>query len=66
MKVKEFKEKYGHMLNSIEVYIPTSTFNSKTIKELDKYYKHSTNSDDAEVDFVDTEMISNTARIFTK
>lgn len=63
MKVKE---QYGKLLNGIEVYIPASSSNFKAIKEHGKYYKHSTNSDDVEVDFVVTEMLSNTARIFTK
>lgn len=66
MKVKDFKEQYGDMLNNIEVYTPTDKINCTSVKELGRYYKYSTNSDDAEVDFVDTEILSNTARIFTK
>ena len=66
MKVKEFKEQYGNILNNIEVYTPTDEINCTSVKKLGRYYKYSTNSDDAEVDFVDTEILSNTARIFTK
>lgn len=66
MKVKEFKEQYGNMPNNIEVYTPTDEINCTSVKELGRYYKYSTNSDEAEVDFVDTEILSNTARIFTK
>lgn len=65
MKVKEAKEQYSHF-NAIEVYTPTDKINCTSTKVKGKYYKYSTNSDDAEVDFVDTEILSNTARIFTK
>lgn len=65
MKVKEAKEQYSHF-NAIEVYTPTDKINCTSVKELGRYYKYSTNSDEAEVDFVDTEIHSNTARIFTK
>ena len=65
MKVKEAKEQYSHF-NAIEVYTPTDKINCTSIKENHRYYKYSTNSDEAEVDFVDTEILSNTARIFTK
>lgn len=65
MKVKEAKEQYSHF-NAIEVYTPTNKINCTSTKVKEKYYKYSTNSDEAEVDFVDTEILSNTARIFTK
>lgn len=65
MKVKEAKEQYSHF-NAIEVYTPTDKINCTSTKVKGKYYKYSTNSDEAEVDFVDTEIHSNTARIFTK
>jgi hypothetical protein len=65
MKVKEAKEQYSHF-NAIEVYTPTDKINCTSTKVKGKYYKYSTNSDEAEVDFVDTEILSNTARIFTK
>lgn len=66
MKVKEAKEQYSNMLNNIEVYSPTDEINCTSVKEFGRYYKYSTNSDEAEVDFVDTEILSNTVRIFTK
>ena len=65
MKVKEAKEQYSHF-NAIEVYTPTGKINCTSTKVKGKYYKYSTNSDEAEVDFVDAEILSNTARIFTK
>lgn len=65
MKVKEAKEQYSHF-NAIEVYTPTDKINCTSTKVKGKYYKYSTNSDEAEVDFVDTEILSNTVRIFTK
>ena len=65
MKVKEAKEQYSHF-NAIEVYTPTDKINCTSTKVKGKYYKYSTNSDEEEVDFVDTEIHSNTARIFTK
>lgn len=65
MNVKEAKEQYSHF-NAIEVYTPTDEINCTSTKVKGKYYKYSTNSDEAEVDFVDTEILSNTARIFTK
>lgn len=65
MNVKEAKEQYSHF-NAIEVYTPTDKINCTSTKVKGKYYKYSTNSDEAEVDFVDTEILSNTARIFTK
>lgn len=51
MKVKEAKEQYSNMLNNIEVYSPTDEINCTSVKELGRYYKYSTNSDEAEVDF---------------
>lgn len=65
MKVKEAKEQYSHF-NAIEVYTPTDKINCTSTKVKGKYYKYSTNSDEAEIDFVDTEILSNTVRIFTK
>lgn len=65
MKVKEAKEQYRHF-NAIEVYTPTDKNNCTSTKVKGKYYKYSTNSDEAEIDFVDTEILSNTVRIFTK
>ena len=66
MKVKELKKQFDDKFNNIEVYAPTDKINCTAIKENHRYYKYSTNADDKEVDFVDTEILSNTARIFTK
>lgn len=65
MKVKEAKEQYSHF-NAIEVYTPTDKINCTSTKVKGKYYKYSTNFDEAEVDFVATNPTSNTAIIFTK
>ena len=66
MKVKELKEQFVGKYNTIEVYTPTDKINCTAIKENHRYYKYSTNSDEAEVDFVATNPTSTTAIIFTK
>lgn len=68
MKVKEYKELHRTKYKDIEVYVPTNEINCTSVKERGKYYKYSTNSENAEIDFVIQEFfcIGTIVRIFTK
>ena len=66
MKVKELKEQFVSKYNTIEVYTPTDEINCTSIKENHRLYKHSTNSDDKELDFYTIEPETNTLMIFTQ